>query len=795
MAAPSEFGGYRLGHYRILGEIGSGAMGQVLKAHDERLDRDVAIKIISPGALLDENARKRFRNEALALARLNHPNIATIYNFDTQGETDFLVMEYVVGETLAHKLESGSLSEKHLIEIGEQIAGALACAHQSHMVHRDLKPANIMISPSGQVKLLDFGLSLLLHATPELAQADTITSVHSVWGTLPYMAPEQLRGDSVDSRCDIYAIGVVLYEMATGRRPFEAKSSPKLIDDILRNPPAPPQSVNARITPGLANLILKCLEKDREDRYQSANEIAVDLRRLATQELVASTGTMFAFRRRRRALPILLITCALLLLMSVFAVKKWASFIGSASNASNNAPHINSIAVLPLDNLSNEPAQEYFTDGMTEELIYALAKIGELRVVSRTSVMQYKGAHKSVPQIARELHVDAIVSGSVLRVADSKRVRITAELVDAGTDHNLWSQSYERDLTDIFALQDEVARNIAQQIQIQLSPEDESRLANASAVKSEAHEAYLQGRYHWTKGSEQEYREAKRYFERAAEIDAKYAAAYAGLADYYWASDQLPPRDAAPKAREYAQKAVALDSMSADAHTTLGAIHFLADYDWPAAEKEFQRSTSLNPSDADAHQMYSVFLSEQGRTDEAIAQIRTCQQLNPLDSAPRITAGWLFYFARQYDPAIEQCDKALELDTNSLAAHDCLGSAYLAKRDYQKAVAEYRLATAGSGNDPVRLVGLARAYALSGKKRDAQRILESISSAAKDHYVPPYFFAQIYAALGQKDQALSSLEKAYEVGDFYLSHLKVDETLDPLRPDPRFANLLQRMKL
>ena len=767
-------------------------MGQVLKAHDERLDRDVAIKIISPGALLEENARKRFRHEALALAKLNHPNIATIYDFDTQDRTDFLVMECVIGETLANKLKSGCLSEKHLIEIGEQIADALACAHQSHMVHCDLKPANIMISPSGQVKLLDFGLSLLLHS-PELAQADTITSVHSVWGTLPYMAPEQLRGEPVDSRCDIYAVGVVLYEMATGRRPFEAKSSPKLIDDILRSAPPPPQSVNARITPGLANIVLKCLEKDREDRYQSANEIAVDLRRLATQKLVASSGTMLA-SPRRRALPIVLITCALLLVMSVFAVKKWASFNGAANGAST-AARINSLAVLPLDNLSNEPAQEYFTDGMTEELIYALAKISELRVVSRTSVMQYKGVHKSAPQIAHELHVDAIVSGSVLRVADSKRVRITAELVDASTDHNLWTQSYERDLTDIFSLQDEVARNIAQQIQIQLSPEDESRLASSSSIKAEAHEAYLKGRYHWTKGTEDEYREAKRYFERAAEIDPKYAAAYAGLADYYWATAELSPRDAAPKAREYAQKAVALDSMSADAHTTLGAIHFIVDYDWATAEKEFQRATKLNPSDADAHQMYSVFLSEQGRNEEAIAEIRTSQQLNPLDPAPRITAGWGFYFARQYDSAIKECDKALELDDNSVAAHDCRGSAYLAKGEYQKAIAEYRLATAGSQNDPVRLVGLARAYALSGKKREAEHILERIGTAAKDHYVSPYFFAQIHTALGQKDQALSWLEKAYEVGDFYLSHLKVDETLDPLRSDPRFAKLLQRMNL
>ena len=794
MAAPSQFGGHILGHYRIVEELGSGAMGQVLKAHDERLDRFVAIKVISSIALLEGDARKRFRNEALALAKLNHPNIAIVYDFDTQDKTDFLVMEYVVGENLANKLKAGPLSEKQILTMGEQIADALDCAHASGMVHRDLKPANIMVSPSEEIKLLDFGLSLLLKSSPELALAETITKIQTVCGTLPYMSPEQLRGELVDSRSDIYAIGVVLYEMATGHRPFDAKSSPKMIDDIMHKPVVPPRTSNARITPGLTNIILKCLEKDRENRYQSAKEVAADLRRITTQSFVGQRASIFSSVLWRRRASITLITCALLVFMSVFAVKKWASFHGGAANRSNYA-HINSIAVLPLDNLSNEPSQEYFADGMTEELIYALAKISELRVVSRTSIMQYKGGHKSVPQIARELHVDAVVSGSVLHAADSKRVRITAELVDASTDHNLWSQSYERDLNDIFVLQDEVARNIAQQVQIQLSPEDESRLASSSSIKAEAHEAYLKGRYHWNKGSEQEYREARRYFEQAADIDPKYAAAYAGLADYYWASDELSPRDSAPRAREYAQKALALDASSADAHTTLGSVHFFADYDWSAAEKEFTRATDLSPSDADAHQMYAVFLAEQGRADKALAEIRTAQQLDPIDAAPRITAGWILYFARKYDGAIQQCEKALEVEANSVAAHDCRGSAYLAKRDYQKAIAEYRLATAGAGNDPVRLVGLSRAYALSGKKRDASQILQKIRTAAKDHYVPPYFFAQIHAAMGQKSEALSWLEKAYEARDFYLTHLKVDEALDPLRSDPRFAAMLHRMNL
>jgi eukaryotic-like serine/threonine-protein kinase len=798
MAAPSEFGGYVLGHYRILEPTGSGAMGRVYKAHDERLDRYVAIKVISPGALLEEDARKRFRNEALALAKLNHPNIATIYEFDTQGDVDFLVMEFVTGETLASKLKFGPLTEKQIVTFGEQIASALDCAHASTMVHRDLKPANTMISSSGQVKLLDFGLSLLLKSSAELAQEETITSGQSVCGTLPYMAPEQLRGESVDSRCDIYALGVVLYEMATGRRPFEAKSSPKMIADILHNPAAPPQAINPRVGSGLTNIIFKCLDKDSENRYQSAKEIAVDLRRLTTQSthnIVVPGRSAFPSFRGRRGLSIILLTCALLALTSVFTVRRWATSRGIADSRFAGAHHINSLAVLPLDNLSNEPAQEYFTDGMTEELISALAKISELRVVSRTSVMQYKGVRKSAPEIARELHVDGIVSGSVLHVANSKRVRITAELVDAATDHNLWTQSYERDLTDVFALQDEVARNIAQRIQVQLSPEDELRLASSRSIKADAHEAYLKGRYAWNKGTEQDYRQGKRYFERATEIDPSYAAAYAGLADSYWATDELSPKVAAPKATEYARKALALDEMSADAHTTLGAIHFYADYDWPAAEEEFKRATKLSPSNANAHQTYSVFLSALGRNDEALEEIRTAQQLNPLDPAARVTAGWGFYFARKYDDAIRECDKALELEVNFLAAHDCRASAYLAKREYPKAMAEFQILTADAGNDPVRLVGLARAYAVTGKKREPRQVLQKIRTAAKDHYVPPYFFAQINAALGQTNQAFSWLEKAYEVRDFNLPALRVDDGLDPVRSDPRFAKLLHRMNL
>jgi eukaryotic-like serine/threonine-protein kinase len=793
MAAPSQLVGQTLGHYHILEQIGAGGMGVVYRAYDNRLDRNVAVKVLPPGALIDERDRKRFRKEAVALAKLNHPNIATIHDFDTQDGTDFLVMEYVVGATLADKLSSGALPEKQILAIGEQVARALECAHANAMVHRDLKPGNIMISPSGAVKLLDFGLSVLLQSAREAAQAETITAVYNVAGTLPYMAPEQLRGEMVDGRCDIYAVGVVLYEMAIGHRPFGVRPSTGLIDDILHKPVVPPQTINSRISPELANVIMKCLEKDPDNRYQSAKEIVIDFRRMATASsfVVPLTRRPLRVRVRRAAPSIVIAMVALFAFLWAFTVGPWRAHIRGTTGSA----HISSLAVLPLVNLSSDPAQEYFTDGMTEELIGALAKISTLRVISRTSVMQYKGVHKPLPQIAQELHVDGILEGTVANLAQTKRVRISVQLVDAATDRNLWSQSYERDVGDVFVLQDEVARSIALQIRAQLTPQEQVRLASGRSVNSDAHEAYLQGRYHWNKGTEEQWRQAKKYFEQAAEIDPKYAPAYVGLADYYWVTDELSPRVAYPKAREYALKALALDDTLADAHTTLGAIQFYADWDWVASEKEFKRAIQLNPSHAEAHEMYSVFLSTLGRADQAIAEIGAAQLLDPLALSPSVNAGWAFYYARQYDGAIAQCRKAIELDPRSVSAHDCLGNAYLGKGAYEQAIAECRLVASLSGDDPLRLAGLGRAYALAGRKDEAQKILTKMQAASNVHYVPPYFFAMIEAALHEKDKAFSWLEKAYDEHDPYLTRLKVDDAMDPLRSDPRFAKLRDRMSL
>jgi len=802
MAAPSELVGQTLGHYRIQELIGAGGMGFVYRAHDIRLDRAVAVKVLPPGTLHSDKARRRFRHEALALAKLSHPNIAVVHDFNSQDGTDFLVMEFVPGLSLADKLAvSRTLPEKQVYSIGQQIARALDCAHTSGIVHRDLKPGNIMLLPSGDVKLLDFGLSVLLSKVDEdTMQRDTVTAAQRVTGTLLYMSPEQLRGESLDARCDIYALGVVLYEMTNGRTPFEAKASGALIDDILHAPV--PMVKEQEVAPGLKEIILKCLEKDPNHRYQSARELSVDLQRTATASasIQRVTGTTRAARRvlrQKRGLLVATIILALLL-VGAFLAGRWREMKQTRQQqpAAVEVPaRIQSIAVLPLENLSGDPKQEYFADGMTEELIGALTKISSLRVISRTSAMQYKGARKPLPEIAKELKVDAVVEGSVARVDKTQRVRVSAQLIEASNDRSLWSESYERRLGDVFVLQDEVARNIAREIRAQLTPEDQQRLARARPVNSAAHEAYLKGRYHWARGTEEELREAKKNFEQAISIDPTYAAAYAGLADYFWRSDEVPRAVATPKAKSLVLKALALDDTLPDAHTTLGSVRFYLDWDWISADREFQKAIELSPGNAEAHRMYSIFLAQMGRTTEARREIQIAEQLDPVSVATVTTNGWVYYYARQYDQAIEKCNQGIKLDVGAVSAHECLSSAYLGARDYAKALSEARLIANGKDGDPLRLTALARAYAVSGETGEANLILERLNSESKLRYVSPYFLGIIHAALGDKNRTFQSLRQAYLDRDSYLVRLKVDDAFDTVHSDPRYPDMLRLMRL
>jgi len=785
----TSFIGVELSHYRILEEIGGGGMGVVYRARDAHLDREVAVKVLSPGTITDEAARKRLRKEALTLSKLNHPNIATVYDFDTQRGVDFLVMEYIPGITLSERLAAGPLPEKEVVRLGVQLSDGLAAAHERGVVHRDLKPGNLRLTSDGRLKILDFGIAKLWRPLTETAATESSLRSHSISGTLPYMAPEQLAGEEADARTDIHGAGFVLYEMATGQRPFAEVQSGQLLGALMRKAPVPPTTLNPKVSAELERIIGKCVEKEPENRYQSAKELAIDLRRLGAPSTVAAP-----VQKRERYSPKLILVAGALL-VAVFVTLFTLNVNGWRDRlfGKTATPRIGSLAVLPLENLSGDSGQEYFADGMTEALITTLSQISALKVTSRTSVMHYKGTRKTVPQIAQELHVDAVLEGSVMR--DANHLRVTAQLIHAPTDTHLWAESYERDLRDILAVQNEVAHAITSEINVKLTAQEQERLARTHPVNFAAHDAYFKARFHLQQGTEDQLREAKAYFEEAARIDSNYAPAYAGLADYYLLTDELSPRVAMPKAKEYVQKALTLDDRLADAHATLAFIKFYGDWDWLGADKEFERAIELSPSYAEAHRSYSDFLSEMGRHDQALAEIRTAQELDPFSATVILDGGWALYYAREYDRAIEQCRKVLDLDPHSVSALDCVGSAHLATGAYDQAIAEYSALVTSSGNEPLRLASLGCAYASAGKKIQAQRILAQLNEASKTHYVPPYFLGVVHAAMGDKEAAFSWLEKAYEEHDSYLVRLRVEPLMDPLRPDPRFEKLLHRMNL
>jgi eukaryotic-like serine/threonine-protein kinase len=784
--------GQILGHYRIIQRIGSGGMGVVYRAHDEQLDRDVALKLLSPGVLTDETARKRLRSEAKALAKLNHPNIASVYDFNTQDETDFLVMELLTGTTLHQKLVLGPLSEKQVLKLGGQLSAGLAAAHAQGVLHCDLKPGNLQLTANGSLKILDFGLAKLLHPTSETATTVSLDDSTLFAGTLPYMAPEQLLEGRVDARTDIYALGAVLYEMASGHRPFPETQQSRLTDAILHQLPVSPRTINSRLSSELERIVLKCLDKEPENRYQSSHEVGIDLRRLESSGSVsAGLAPIPRARAKRRtwmsaiAVFVLLVAMLLTVSMSRFAPR----FLGGTT-----ANRIRSLAVLPLENLSGDSTQEYFADGMTEELINNLAKIGDLKVISRTSAMQYKGVHRRLPQIARELNVDAILEGSVLRSGD--HVRISTQLIQGATDNQIWSHSYESDLSDVLGLQRDVARATAAEIRVALTPQQTALLTHSKRVNPEAFEAYLKGRFFWNKRNEEGFRKGIEYFHKAIDEDPNYAPAYAGLADSYLMLVEYgltPAKQGVPEARAAALKAVELDDTLAEAHTSLAAVREDYDWDWPAAEKEFRRAIELNPGYVTAHQWYAEFLAEMGRFDEALNHGTRALDLDPLSLMANSALGEILYESRQYDPAIEQLHKTLDLDSSFGEAHRLLGLSYLQKSRYKEAIDELGKALTFSGGSPQCAALLGRAYAVSGQKRKAREMLESVKGQSRRMYVSPDDLSRLYAGLGDKDEAFRLLQDAFEQRLPSMLNLKVDPTVDELRSDERFQQLLDRV--
>ncbi len=780
--------GRTLAHYRVVEQIGAGGMGVVYRARDERLDRDVALKVLAAGALADETARKRFQQEARALSQLNHPHICTIYDVGEAEGQIYIAMEFIEGRPLNALARGEGLPVDSAIRYGVQIAGALAHAHERGFVHRDLKGANVLITADGRAKVLDFGLARRLPGPPgEATRTQGLTEAGTVVGTLSYMAPEVLRGEPADARSDLWALGVVLYESVSGSLPFSGQGRFEVTSAVLRDSPAP---LPPRVPAGLRTVIHRCLAKEPAQRYQRAGEVRAAL------EAAHSDTTAVAARPpapAARRWPWIAATAALAMLLAV-ALGPLRNRLGLGASS---ARRIESIAVLPLDNTSRDPEQEYFADGMTEQLITDLSKIKALRVISRTSVMQYKGARQPLPEIARALHVDAVVSGSVLR--SGNRVRITAQLIHAGSDQHLWAESYERDLRDALALQREVARTIAQEIRATLTPQEKAQLAGGRQVDPEVHRLTLQGRFHANQLTEEPLKKGIRYFEQAIARDPAFAPAYAGLAFAYasMSSYYLAPREVMPKAKEAALKAVQLDETLSDAHAWLGFVLTFYDWDWPAAERELKRALELNPSSADAHLVYGNYLMVMGRAAEAIEEMKRAQQLDPLSLPVRAGpagAAWVLVNARRYDEAIDQARRALEIDPKFAWAHSLLGIAYGQKGEFSRAIAAYEEGVR-QDNSPMLKALLAYGYAQAGRRREAGPLLREIEDTYRTRYLCAYEIATVHLALGDKDRALEWLNKALGDRADCIPWMNVDPRLESLRSDPRFQEMLERVAL
>jgi serine/threonine protein kinase/tetratricopeptide (TPR) repeat protein len=749
----------RLGPYEILSLLSAGGMGEVYRARDTRLGRQVAVKVLPADLAGDTERLHRFQQEAQAASALNHPNVVAVHDVGTHEGIFFVVSELIDGETLRERLGAGPLPLRKAVEYGAQIARGLAAAHEKGVVHRDLKPENMMITRDEHVKIVDFGLAKLdpqvaaLADATEMSTAGGRTLPGSLLGTVAYMSPEQARSEILDHRTDIFSFGTTLHEMLTGTRPFGGKTAVETISAILRDDPPPLPD----IPPEVEAIVRHCLEKAREDRFQSARDLAFALE---------SAGRQLSTPR--------------------------PTPVSAGDTGQRASERERSIAVLPFANVSPDPDTEFFSDGLTEELIHELTRVPGLLVVAWNTAAQLRGREQDLQAIGDQLKVHAVLMGSVRKAGE--RVRIAARLVETATGYYLWSEAYDRQLQDLFAIQEEIARSIAGTLTRTLADRRAPAAASRQPGNLEAYTLYLKGRYFWNKRTAEGLKKAIECFEQAIAADERSALAHTGLADAYCLLADyglMHPREAMPRARSAALKALDLDPRSAEAHTSYALIRSEYDRQWEEAEAFYRRALELNPSYATAHHWFAIdYLGMQGRFDEAHREIDAARQLDPLSMIIREGKPFLLMLERRYDEAIDLCRDLAALDPTYYKFFTAMGRIYTQKGNYVEAVAMLQKGRAMAGDLPNILGALGQTYAFAGERAEARRLLEGLSEQSTRKYVPSTCFALIHAGLGENDQALGWLEKGAERRELSLSALKVHPAYDSLRHEPRFTALL-----
>ncbi len=772
--------------YQIIEELGKGGMGRVYKALDTKIKEKIALKLIKPEIAKDKKTLYRFSNELRLARKIRHKNVCGMFDLGEEKGTHYITMEFVPGEDLRSSIRRfGLLPIGKSISIAKQICQGLTEAHRLSIVHRDLKSNNIMIDKEGNARIMDFGIARSL-------EAKGITGAGVMIGTPEYMSPEQVEGKEVDQRSDIYSLGVILYEMVTGRVPFEG-DTPFIIGMKHKGEtPQNPKELNSQISDDLSHVILKCLKKDKEKRYHSADNVLAELKKLEQ-----GLPTTERFEPKKKPITSREITVQLnlrKLLIPVFAVIAIAAvglIIWSPWTSKESVPITGdklSIAVLPFYDLSPQKDQEYFCDGMAAELINRLTKIEKLSVPAQASSFSFKGKQLDVQEIGKRLKVESVLTGSLRK--SENRIRITIELVKVSDGYPIWSEKYERDIDDIFALQDEISLSVVDNLRIELLGEEEAELVTRHTKNPEAYNLFLKGLYFWNKRTEDDVRKSIDYFEQAIQLDPNYALAYARLADSYsllpfYTADS--PKESFVKAKSVARKALAIDETLAEAHSALGLIKMYYDWDWEAAETELKRAVQTKPSYVTAHHWYAEYLSWMGRHEEAIAEINRAHEIDPLSLIINYMKAYVLFYARQYEKSIEQCQKTLELDPNFPLSYSGLGSAYLEKGMYKEAITAFQKLGDKSY--------LGFGYARAGKRDEALEILEEMKERWERGDIRALPIARVYVGLGEEDLALEWLEKSLERREPRMVQLKRDPRFDSLRSTPRFKALMKKMNL